>query len=131
LDSWCRICKRRYHRNYYKQNPTKRQEKDNQFDRTHPTYAREYGLRTKYGITEGIFQRILKYQKGRCAICKSIKPGGRYKIWQVDHDHDKNFVRGLLCFNCNKHLGFYERIAEGIIEYLKRPPAKEALRRKR
>ena len=127
LDSWCKLCMSAYHRNYYKQNPDKQREKDVNFDKTHPTYAREYGLRTKYGITEEMFRSILKYQKHHCAICKSKKPGGRYGVWQIDHDHATGTVRGLLCFNCNKHLGFYDRIAEGIAAYLKKPPAIVAL----
>jgi hypothetical protein len=116
-----------YHSNYYKSNPEKQKEKKEEFNKTHPTYAREYGLRTKYGLTEEMFQRILKYQKGRCAICKTDKPRGRYGVWYVDHDHATGIVRGLLCFNCNKHLGFYERISEGILFYLKKPPAITAL----
>lgn len=128
LDSWCTTCTSAYHRAYYKKNLEKQRERKRVFVKNHPTYSRSYALRTKYGLTEDQFKAILKFQKGRCGLCRTKRPGGRYGVWAVDHDHETNTVRGLLCFNCNKHLGFYERIAEEIEKYLKNPPAQSVLR---
>nr|WP_246078449.1 endonuclease VII domain-containing protein [Modestobacter excelsi] len=42
---------------------------------------------------------MLNDQGGLCAICREAPAE------QVDHDHDTNAVRALLCFNCNGGLG--------------------------
>jgi hypothetical protein len=45
----------------------------------------------------------LKEQQGNCcAICNKLAVD---KPLQVDHDHQTNVVRGLLCFHCNILLG--------------------------
>jgi hypothetical protein len=43
-------------------------------------------------------------QSYRCAICKQ-KPNGR--LLSVDHDHNSNRLRGLLCDRCNLGLGSF------------------------
>lgn len=48
------------------------------------------------------YNRLLKTQGGRCAICRR-KPKTRRLA--VDHDHSlkgRASVRGLLCVNCNR-----------------------------
>ncbi len=58
-------------------------------------------LQKKYGITVEQFDRMMKRQDGRCAICgREPKPGKRLA---VDHDHKTHRVRGLLCFTCNRY----------------------------
>jgi hypothetical protein len=47
---------------------------------------------------------MLEAQGGRCAICRSDKPGGRGRF-AVDHCHSSGRVRGLLCVACNAGLG--------------------------
>lgn len=55
-----------------------------------------------YGITLFDFEEMVQAQEGRCLICEEIKP------LVVDHCHQSNIVRGLLCTTCNKWLGLYE-----------------------
>ena len=44
--------------------------------------------------------------RGACDICgKSENPGGRFNEFHIDHCHDSNRVRGLLCAACNTVLG--------------------------
>jgi hypothetical protein len=71
----------------------------------------------RYGITEERFAVLVEAQQGKCAICKTEKPEGRWGVWQIDHDHSccttqakccGKCVRGLLCFKCNFMLGMYE-----------------------
>ena len=60
-------------------------------------------LRRQYGITVGKYEEMLSEQGGVCAICRSApKPGRRL---HVDHDHETERIRGLLCFTCNNALG--------------------------
>jgi hypothetical protein len=57
-----------------------------------------------YGLTPDQFATMLADQGGRCAICRADTPGGKGG-WHVDHNHDTNAVRGLLCHDCNLGVG--------------------------
>jgi hypothetical protein len=74
-----------------------------------------------YGLTVEQYEALLERQAGRCAICRTDEPGGRGN-WHVDHCHESNAVRGLLCATCNVGLGMFRddptRLAAAIA-YLK------------
>jgi hypothetical protein len=63
----------------------------------------------KYGITEEEYQKKLENQQGRCAICGNpeteMSRWGAPKMLAIDHDHETNVIRDLLCARCNKVLG--------------------------
>lgn len=70
-------------------------------------------LKTRYGITDADYLRMLHEQGGRCAICHSDKPGnGKSELFDVDHCHTTGKVRGLLCRNCNVTAGVLEKKAD-------------------
>jgi hypothetical protein len=73
-----------------------------------PTYAREYLLKCKYGITLEQYNEIFNRQNGKCAICKRDKSCSKYNTLNVDHNHITNKIRGLLCNNCNLGLGYFK-----------------------
>jgi hypothetical protein len=52
-----------------------------------------------YGMTVADLDAMLLAQHGVCAICQ-VAPAAH-----VDHDHQTDKVRGLLCFRCNAALG--------------------------
>lgn len=96
--------------------------------------ARRDELRTKthakrveqvYGITHEFYWELYEFQGGKCYICE--RATGKTKKLAVDHDHDTNEVRGLLCGPCNQgvigHLHNSIEALERAIEYLKDPPA--------
>jgi uncharacterized protein YlaI len=63
----------------------------------------------KYGITIEEYDVLFKKQEGKCAICDESKPvRKRDNNLHVDHDHNNNQIRGLLCDNCNKGLGHFK-----------------------
>jgi hypothetical protein len=62
---------------------------------------------TKHGITIEEYQQMLLNQNNRCAICKTNEPGGKGR-WHIDHCHETNKVRGLLCTVCNTGLGMFK-----------------------
>jgi hypothetical protein len=61
-------------------------------------------LRMNYGMTEADYEALLSTQGGTCAICRTPPTGGRRL--HVDHDHEDGAVRGLLCSNCNRGIGY-------------------------
>lgn len=65
----------------------------------------------RYGLTEAEWRAMLWAQGGVCAVCEKMPKTGRFNI---DHEHvyrwkhlkpdvRKKYVRGLLCWFCNKH----------------------------
>lgn len=82
-----------------------------------------------FSITLDEYDRILEEQDGGCGICG--RPPKAQKSLAVDHDHVTGFVRGLLCFFCNKRV-LSARSADIIIKtanYVTDPPARRALGR--
>lgn len=73
-----------------------------------PDYFRCKLYRRKYGISLADFNRMVAEQGGRCAICATDAPGGKGNRLHVDHDHATGEVRGLLCTNCNRALGYFK-----------------------
>jgi hypothetical protein len=81
---------------------------------------RNYKLQLSFGITLEKYEQMLKEQGGVCAICKKT-PEENGKSLAVDHCHETNKVRGLLCNNCNVAIGFLgnsQDIAHNTIAYL-------------
>jgi hypothetical protein len=65
-------------------------------------------LLRKYHLTYQEYQKLLKKQHGRCALCGSKVSGdGRTSRLFIDHDHKTGEIRGLLCVTCNSGLGFF------------------------
>ena len=62
----------------------------------------------RYGITSADYYRMLEEQNGGCAICGLPEQSTYFKRLSVDHDHDTNKVRGLLCSECNFGLGKFK-----------------------
>jgi hypothetical protein len=79
-------------------------------DRSRP-YRRATFLKSRYGITEAEYDRRLAEQGGRCAICRTTKPGSR-GVFRVDHDRLTGRVRGLLCNHCNLGIGHFDHDPE-------------------
>ncbi len=71
----------------------------------------------KYGITIEGYEKLLKQQGNKCAICGTTNPGKSRVNFSVDHDHKKkkDFVRGLLCTSCNQGLGYFEDNPERLV----------------
>lgn len=78
----------------------------------------------KYGITVDDIIEMERNQGNRCAICGGEEPRfrhGKRMSLAVDHCHETGKVRGLLCSNCNRGLGFLGDTPDSIrkaLEYL-------------
>jgi hypothetical protein len=76
---------------------------------------RKWKLKTKYGMTVEEYDEMLVEQDFRCKICKS-----KEKLY-IDHNHETDKVRGLLCNGCNLVLGWSKEniiVLLNTVEYL-------------
>ena len=84
---------------------------------------RRYGrLLKKYGVEEEHYKLMYDRAEGRCELCGVEEEELPKKQLCVDHNHETDEVRGLLCMSCNAGLGSLgdsvERL-EKAITYLK------------
>ncbi|MGZ4126862.1 MAG: endonuclease VII domain-containing protein [Actinomycetota bacterium] len=76
---------------------------------------RQFRLRLRYGIDETDLAWLALQQADVCGIC-----GSQTRL-HVDHDHRSGKVRGLLCFNCNRGLGYIRddvQVLRNAVQYL-------------
>ena len=62
----------------------------------------------RYGITLDIYNSLLDKQNGLCAICFIDLSKIETNKVHIDHCHDTNVVRGILCAWCNVGLGYFK-----------------------
>ena len=82
------------------------------------------GLRNRYGLSRETVDQLIAASEGRCDICNKVFPiitkyPGDYLC--IDHDHQTDKVRGILCGDCNNALGRVHdspAVLQRMIEYL-------------
>jgi hypothetical protein len=90
----------------------------------------EYDIKKQFGLDKEGYLNLLESQKNCCAICGIHKDdyagvygkGKKVKNFSVDHCHETNKIRGLLCFRCNLALGYAQDnpvILEKAASYIK------------
>lgn len=105
------FCSRTCHTEYRKKNSIHAKKDSNIY----------YQKKNKYGLSKEEYLALFEKQGNKCAICgieltKDVRPC-------VDHNHETNKVRGILCTRCNSLLGFAREnidILKGAIKYLKK-----------
>lgn len=101
--------RKEYQQQWRLKNPEKSKEYGRKWRENNPEYQigrqRPYHLKSKYGITEEDYNNLLKQQEGKCAICSTNTPTGKWKVFAVDHCHQTGVIRGLLCNECNRGMG--------------------------
>ena len=109
----CKVCKKE--KRLVKQNSMTEQEWKLQ--------NRKYWLKTSYNITIEEYNHKLIDQNHRCAICNSDETQVFMQQLFVDHCHQTNKIRGLLCHACNTALGKFrdsQAILNNAIGYLEK-----------
>ena len=82
-------------------------------------------LMTEYGMTPQDYVDLFEKQNGCCAICQCEESGhNATDRLLIDHNHETDTVRGLLCSSCNLMLGKAKadasnKILLGALFYLK------------
>lgn len=74
------------------------------------------------------FKELLKFSNNKCNICnlefnhdKKRTKQNNNNFPNIDHSHQTNYIRGLLCFRCNNRLGYTKEnkyIIQNAIIYL-------------
>lgn len=78
-------------------------------------HARRVSLRRRYGITEAQYDALLESQGGGCAICGSPVANKAGHQLYVDHNHQTNRVRGILCQQCNSVLAYARESVQNLL----------------
>ena len=63
-----------------------------------------------YGLSAEDYKKMVVAQAGVCALCKKIPPVGKRRALHIDHNHETNTVRALLCHPCNRGLAYVENL---------------------
>lgn len=114
-DEYCKVCRGEVNKDYQKRNKEAKNTRGREHYARHKDRLREEAreryhknfwghLKRAYGITKAQYERMVKKQKGRCAVCGD-RPKRRL---HVDHDHETGEIRGLLCSGCNGGLGLFK-----------------------
>jgi hypothetical protein len=102
----CRDCQKKHSSEHYITLDREDQKKKRRsWYENHPTVAHNSHLKRNFNISHDEYLSLLEEQNGKCAICGSDKPKGRYNHFAVDHDHVTGKLRGLLCSPCNIGIG--------------------------
>ena len=116
-----------YHQKYKQKNKERIKEVNHQYKQKHREEANEYARQhryDRYGMTQKEYNKIFEQQNGVCAICNQAETFGQYgKLipLAVDHNHETDKIRGLLCRNCNLGIGYFNdspELLKEVINYL-------------
>jgi len=115
----CKDCRLVYQR--------KRRDRNNELNRKHYATSEKRrmdikatNLRNKFGISIDKYNEMFSKQNGCCAICSTHQQDISKRL-AVDHNHETQEVRGLLCMKCNLAVGYLNdsvESAQNLIKYL-------------
>ena len=115
---------KKYRQEYYQKNRDSIRSKQKQYWEKNKDYRRERSyisnLKHFYNMSKEEYDFLLNKQNDKCAICKK-KCRIRLRLG-VDHCHETDTIRGLLCLKCNTALGMLEDnidLFKNAIDYLK------------
>lgn len=118
--SRCKECLDTAFRQKYGENPDLKKIRAARYQK-YKDIHRDNVLKWHYGISLVQYNEMLAAQNHCCAICKTHEKEFTRRL-SVDHCHETNAVRQLLCGKCNAGLGNFqesEAFLSAAIEYLR------------
>lgn len=122
LRTRCRACMSEIWKADYAANPDYYKKRTKEWNALNPEKTKRIrkhaDLMTLYKLPLVEYERMLKEQDGKCAICSDGMPTP-----YVDHCHSTKKVRALLCPGCNTGLGGFKDSPERLlkaVEYIKK-----------
>jgi hypothetical protein len=104
VSAYCKSCANENRKTNYKKSPEKEKEKLREYYAKNKSSFRKYSLKALYGLSEDQFEDMKHNQDYACKICRTHEKNLKRGLF-VDHCHETNRVRGLLCQSCNTMLG--------------------------
>ena len=92
-NGYCRPCHNEYSREWVERNKERAK------------FNRWRNWLRRYGLTPEQYEAMLAAQGGGCAVCAVDVCDASGKRLHIDHDHETDRVRGLLCSRCNLVMG--------------------------
>jgi hypothetical protein len=83
-----------------------------------PEQGRRAKLKNRHGITPEQYDAMLVAQDGHCFFCKRVPMQEPHGVLCVDHDHETNRVRGLVCRVHNHALWHFGDNEAGFVKAL-------------
>jgi len=114
--TFCSECAREYAKEYHKKHPEYQKRYCRAYQKTHP--RKYYHIKRNYGLEQEQVIEIMESQHYKCAICDI--PFNETQAC-IDHNHETNNVRGILCRTCNTGIGSLKnsvKILQSAIKYL-------------
>ena len=131
----CKECTSAINRASYATNAERRKKRLMEFRKSNPGIVKKWNKTSNtrrankqsinnlfrlYGVTEEQYGKMLMYQNGKCAICKSESSNQtNMKRLVLDHCHNTGKPRGLLCNKCNTGLGMFGDRIETVVRAAK------------
>lgn len=115
--SACKGCERSMTKDWYERNKDKATENVRNWRNKNKSYIKQYREENrqkhykqevvrKYGVHTEWFDEQIEIQGNSCKCCKrGFRWGDKQTTPHVDHCHESNEVRGILCNRCNTVLG--------------------------
>ena len=111
----------------------KGREATNRWREKNPLFRRESYVQTRYGLSANELtayaEKMSVEQSNRCAVCGVVgeviglvAQSDKIRL-VIDHNHETNKLRGLLCDSCNKALGQLKEdkiIIKSLLSYLEK-----------
>ena len=98
-DKQCPTCWEDWRQSYYQRNRNEIIAKAANWYVENKDRRRASNRKRLYGMSKEEYDTLLLKQDNKCAICRTVEH------LHVDHCHDTQQIRGLLCGKCNTALG--------------------------
>lgn len=126
----CKKCRNQAYNNYYQINSDRAREKNQRSSERRKKYyksekgiesSRRAHLKRTFNITLEEYETMSEIQNHVCYICGKTEMNNKNKVLCVDHCHETNKIRGLLCGLCNAGIGHFKddiNLLKQAIKYL-------------